>query len=234
MKDFKKPNIFICGSSGSGKSTCLENLNPQRTIILNTEQKQLPFRRAGKFTKQKFIKNLDEFKLWFNRALASPDADVIVIESFTSLCEMIRVSARNKHSGWDAWNSQSVKGLFTGYNDEVGMILRQSKGTDKYVVFIGIDDELSEGRVVERWIKVDGNEWKRKVEKEFLIVLFTDTAERKDDRTVNYRFITNSDGICSAKSPKEMLPMYNPNDLSLVIKACEEYYNVENLEEIAA
>ena len=234
MKNFKKPNIFICGSSGSGKSTSLENLDPGKTIILNTEQKQLPFRGANKFKKQKFIKDLDEFKLWFKRALDSEEAEVIVIESFTSLCEMIRVSARIKHSGWDAWSSQNIKEQFTGYNDEVGMVLRQSKGTDKYVIFTGIDDELSEGRVLERWIKVDGNEWKRKVEKEFVIVLFTDTSERKEDRTVNYRFLTNSDGICSAKSPKGMFPVSIPNDLSEVIKSCEEYYALEVMKGQAA
>jgi AAA domain len=233
MKDFKKPNIFICGSSGSGKSTSLERLDPMRTIILNTEQKQLPFRGAGRFSKQKFIKNLEEFKHYFERALGS-DADVIVIESFTSLCEMIRVSARTKHSGWDAWNSQNIKGQFTGYNDEIGMILRQSKGTNKYVIFTGIDDELSEGRVYERWIKVDGNEWKRKVEKEFVIVLYTDMTDRKADKTVNYRLLTNSDGICSAKSPKEMLPMFIPNDVLEVIEASEKYYDIEVLEEESA
>ena len=38
-----KPNIFICGPSGTGKSTSMRNLPPERTVILNTEQKALPF-----------------------------------------------------------------------------------------------------------------------------------------------------------------------------------------------
>ena len=44
-----KPNIFICGPSGTGKSTSIRNLSPERTVILNTEQKALPFRKGVDF-----------------------------------------------------------------------------------------------------------------------------------------------------------------------------------------
>lgn len=67
-----------------------------------------------------------------------------------------------------------------------------------------------------------------------MIVLYTDMNERKEDKSVNYRFLTNSDGICSAKSPKGMIPMYISNDVLEVIKACEKYYDVAVLEEEAA
>ena len=34
-----KPNIFVVGPSGTGKSSSIENLNPETTAILNTEMK---------------------------------------------------------------------------------------------------------------------------------------------------------------------------------------------------
>ena len=44
-----KPNIIVVGKSGSGKSSSLRNLNAERTAVLNTERKQLPFRGAKNF-----------------------------------------------------------------------------------------------------------------------------------------------------------------------------------------
>lgn len=35
--------IFIVGKSGMGKSTSLRNLNPDETVIINTDQKTITF-----------------------------------------------------------------------------------------------------------------------------------------------------------------------------------------------
>jgi|TARA_R110000796_G_scaffold236214_1_gene355506 ABC-type lipoprotein export system ATPase subunit len=37
--------VFIVGESGAGKSTSLRTLNPDETVIVNTDQKALPFRK---------------------------------------------------------------------------------------------------------------------------------------------------------------------------------------------
>ena len=40
--------VFLVGKSGMGKSTSLRNLNPEETVIINTDQKALPFKQFGK------------------------------------------------------------------------------------------------------------------------------------------------------------------------------------------
>lgn len=211
----KKPNIFICGASGTGKSTSLRNLNPEKTIILNVEQKQLPFKSAGKFTRQAMIPNLEEFEKFFSKAIKSSDVDVVVIESFTSLCEMIMTKSRKIKTGYD---------IFNYYNDKVWEIIQASKTADNYVVFIGIDQsEQTDTGETWRYIKVEGQKLKGTIDKEFVITLFT-VPHNDEKGNIKYLFTTKGDITRSAKSPMEMLPEKMPNDLVEVIKLSEEYY----------
>lgn len=214
----KKPNIFICGPSGSGKSSSLRNLNPEKTIILNIEQKQLPFKSAAKFTRQAMIPTLERFEGYFTEAIKKSDADVVVIESFTTLCEMIMAKAKKLYTGWDIRNY---------YNDTVYKILQQSKQADNYVIFLGINQmDQTEGGETWHSIKIDGQLLKGTIEKEFVLVLFTSMRYDAQGKVI-YEFITKEDPTRSAKSPMEMLQARMPNDLVEVIKQSEEYYKGE-------
>ena len=45
---------FLVGKSGTGKSTSLRNLNPDETLIINTDQKALPFKNfSAKYNEEK-------------------------------------------------------------------------------------------------------------------------------------------------------------------------------------
>ncbi len=211
-----KPNIFIVGPSGSGKSTSLRNLDPTTTIILNTEQKALPFKSGQKFKLNVPIANMTEFHAAFERAIASTVAKVIVIESFTSMVEHQYIKSKAAYTGYDIWSD---------YADEINRILRLSKGTDKYIIFLGIDGIIEGANgVEERYVYVQGK-LKKQVEKEFVMVLYTDmiTTEKGSE----YQFVTNKQAgyeNTGIKSPMEMLPPRMPNDLAEVIKHIEAYY----------
>ena len=209
-----KPNIIIVGPSGSGKSTSLSSLNPKVTAILNTERKQLPFKNAKEFMNVP-IKTVAEFHTALDKAMESDKIKVIVIESFTSLIEIIFREADIRYKGFDVWSY---------YNKEIDRILDKSKNSDKYVVFTAIDGVYDgDNGVEERYVAVDGNRWKKRVEKEFVITLFTDI--HKSDDGIKYRFRTNSIGRDSAKSPIDMFAnLFIPNMLGNVIEACERYY----------
>ena len=209
-----KPNIIIVGPSGAGKSSSLRNLNPKTTAVLNTERKQLPFKNADKFMNVP-ISTLSELKNALIKALESEEIEVIVIESFTSMIEIIFREADARYKGFDVWSY---------YNKEIDKILDKSKNSDKYVVFTAIDGVYDgDSGVEERYVAVDGNRWKKRVEKEFVIALFTDV--HKGDEGVNYRFRTNTTGRDSAKSPMGMFEdLHIPNNLGKVIQMCEDYY----------
>ena len=209
-----KPNIIIVGPSGSGKSTSLSSLNPKVTAILNTERKQLPFKNAKEFMNVP-INTVAEFHTALDKAIESDKIKVIVIESFTSLIEIIFREADIRYKGFDVWSY---------YNKEIDRILDKSKNSDKYVVFTAIDGVYDgDNGVEERYVAVDGNRWKKRVEKEFVITLFTDI--HKSDDGIKYRFRTNSIGRVSAKSPIDMFAnLFIPNMLGNVIEACERYY----------
>ena len=210
-----KANIIVVGKSGSGKSSSLRNLNPETTAVLNIERKQLPFKGAMKF-KNVGIPDLNTFNAAFKKAVESDEIKTIVIESFTSLVEMIYREADVRFKGFDVWSF---------YNKEIDRILNMSKNSNKYIVFLAIDGAYDgdEG-VQERFVAVDGNRWKKRVEKEFVVCLYTDNRYTND--VSEYRFRTQSTGKDSAKSPMEMFDsLYIENDLAQVIEKCEEYYS---------
>ena len=209
-----KPNIIVVGKSGSGKSTSLRNLNPKSTAVLNTERKQLPFKGANNFLNVP-VPDLNTFNAAFKKAMESTEIETIVVESFTSLIEMIYREADIRFKGFDVWSF---------YNKEIDRILNMSKNTDKNVVFLAIDGAYEgDSGIQERYVAVDGNRWKKRVEKEFVVCLYTDNHSSDDG--MKYRFRTQSQGNDSAKSPMGMFEeLYVDNDLQKVIEKCDEYY----------
>lgn len=57
----------------------------------------------------------------------------------------------------------------------------------------------------------------------FTYVFFT-TVQRDEENKTSYKFITNSEGTCTAKSPMGLFEdLYVDNDLNLVINRIKEY-----------
>jgi len=230
-----KPNICIVGPSGSGKSSSLRNCDPLTSAVINSEQKALPFKGAGKFKmnipisgmepdkddNDKLKPSMNEYWRVFNKAMASEKVNMLVNESFTSLAEQQFAASGRFYEKFDLWGD---------FKTEIGKILHRAKNTSKYVVFIGIDGVIDgENGVEERFMAIDGY-WKKKVEKEFVIVLYTDCRINEETGDPEYIFITNKQKgheHVSAKSPMGMLPLTMPNDLAEVIRLAELYYNDE-------
>lgn len=220
----EKPNILIVGQSGSGKSRSLKNLNPDRTIILSTEMKKLPFRGANKFTKNTKVSNFSQFKRVFERALTSDKADVIIVDSFTSLTEFAYneiVKPCDPKKTMQAWQT---------YKDELHSILVQSKTSAKYIVFIAVEGETLDSNGQRQVFANVQGQLKNNVEKEFTVVFWSTVigSPVPNEQSSQYAFMTNKDDANKAKSPEEMFPQLIPNDLSEALNWMDKYYDDDN------
>lgn len=219
--------IAIVGSSGSGKSYSLRNLDPASTAIINLERKPLPFKGGpNTATNQWLPTTAIEFERTLAEQLKRKEVKVIVIESLTKYLEKLLEMSRDINKGYD---------IYSFYNKRIGKLLELIKEctekdqSPKYVVVLAIDELVktalpSGAEVASRRIAVSGKEWEGKIEKEFTVVLFTDVKPNKDGKVSEYRFLTNNDGTHTAKSPPDMFKgAAIDNDVAAVIKSIEAF-----------
>lgn len=214
-----KALVAIVGPSGSGKSTSLRNLDPATTVILDGERKGFPFRGHEKFDVRPFS-NPAEHDAAFKAALEKPGVELIVVESHIKLCEQIKRLCQQSYKGFD---------IYGNYAKMVQQSLNNYKNNKAVVVVTTIDD-IVEIQTVEgsstskRMMAVDGKELRGKLEKEFLLVLFTEPRKNKSGQ-MEYFFQTNTDGLTTAKTPMDMFKeQLIPNDLAAVLARAKEYY----------
>lgn len=215
------PIIAVVGPSGSGKTTSIEKLPKESTLIINIERKPLPFPQSSAF-QQCRSNTIAEIDRDINVALNNKDVKYLVIDSFTKYCELLMQQCRKMFKGYD---------IFTNYNDAIFLFLERLKNnTHCYIILTAIDEMVpieqpNGARVSQRRIAVEGKKWEGKIEKEFTCVLYTDV--RKESNTMNYQFLTNSDGVSNAKSPRGLFPsLFIPNNLKLV---CDSYAKFDGI-----
>ena len=214
-----KPIIGIVGASGTGKSTSLRNLPPDKTYIIDLERKGMPFPK--KFHYIASCSNIKEFDAALSTALADESCEVIVIESFTKYVETLIALAQASFKGFDVWSY---------YNRMIRATLDKVKNDNAVVIFTAIDEivqiaQTNGDTYNVRRVKVQGKQHDGCIEKEFLMVLFTE-VKRDKDGDVRYVFQTNSDGITSAKTPMGMFSeSYIDNDVNVVIETAKKYYD---------
>lgn len=82
--------VFVVGKSGTGKSTSLRNLNPEETVIINTDQKALPFKQFNlKYNEEKnnYIKtsNVHDVISVLKQAHGNPKVKTIIIDTWSRI-----------------------------------------------------------------------------------------------------------------------------------------------------
>jgi len=234
------PFVLIIGPSGDGKTTSLRDLDRATTEYINMEEKALPFPRDFKFHHHPLIvagkshdedldpaRVLENFKKAMTSAITNPKSDLIVVDSFTKWDEIILSFNRQTQRGYDIYN---------GHNEAVKRALNRYKGCGKPIVWLGIDEVVKketaeETDILTRRLKVYGKELEGSLEKEFTIVLYTETV-RQTNKTLKYFFRTNSDGVCSAKTPLGMFDeILIDNNLKMVMDRIWEFYEEQEEEE---
>ncbi|MBQ2968705.1 MAG: ATP-binding protein [Clostridia bacterium] len=202
--------VLILGESGSGKSTSLRNFEIDEVGIFNVASKPLPFRKQLKkvngATYKTIVDGLQAPKL--KRYVIDDSQYLLCFELFDKLSEQ---------------GYQKFTNMAANFYNLVKFIITKTP-EDVVVYFLHHVEQNGEGKLKAKTVGRMLDE-KLSVEGLFSIVLYcvADGAEHK--------FITQSDGSTTAKSPMEMFPLEIDNDLKMVDTEIRNYYNLGGIEE---
>lgn len=219
-------SVLIVGESGSGKSTAIEKLDSKTTFIINAKGKSLPWKGSKKqySVELKNYFSTDQPSLILTIldkiSVDRPEIKTVIIDDwqYVSAAELM---AKAEIKGYEKFSS-IAKAIYS-LSDKPRQ-LRE----DLTVFFLTHSEDITDsdgnrktkaktvGKMIDNQITLEGM---------FTIVLYTNIEKTKEG--MKYQFLTNSDGITTAKSPKGMFAYKIDNDLSQVIKAIEEYENTE-------
>ena len=197
--------VLIIGESGSGKSTSLRNFSEDEVKILNVASKPLPFRKKlpviNNATYEIIGKEL--MKKEFKSYVIDDSQYLLAFEMFD----------RAKETGYGKFTDIAVR-----FRNMIDFIIKKMPD-DVIVYFLHHTETTDSGKVKAKTVgkMLDSQ---LTVEGLFSIVLVcsADGGEHK--------FITQSDGYTTAKSPMEMFDLEIDNDLKMVDKTIREYWNI--------
>lgn len=227
--------IAIVGETGSGKTTSLRNLNPKETFIVSVTGKPLSFR--GWKSKYKALHKNQDGK-WEGNYYTSSNTDSIIkiltiVNKLMPHIKQVIVDDMQYIMSYEFMDRAGEKGYdkFTEMAQHVMTLLRYSETMREDCKMIFLTHSVNEGSEVNpRYvIKTLGKLLSEKVTLEglFTYVFFTKIQEG-DEGKMEYKFLTNTDGECSAKTPMGMFEeRLIDNDLNEILRIIDEYNNAE-------
>lgn len=223
--------IAIVGESGSGKTTSIRNLNPETTFIISTTGKRPGIKGAKK--KYPDFKINKETKEVTGNFYTTSNIDQIasvmkLINTKMAHIKTLIVDDYQYLQGFESMARVDEKGYakFTDIAKHAYGVLKSGMDLrdDLFVVIITHSENIGDninpyykiktlGKMLDSVITLEGL---------FTYVLFTKVIN--DGEAVQYKFLTNSDGSCTAKSPMGLFDdMLIDNDLDFVINKITEY-----------
>ena len=196
--------VMILGESGSGKSTSLRNFEPDEVSIFNVAGKPLPFRK-----KLPSIRTSDYGTIMAAMQKSGKKAFVIDDSQYLLCFEMF---GHANETGYQKFTNMALN-----FYSLIQFIILNLP-PDVIVYFLH-HTETADGRCKAKTIGKMLDE-KLTVEGLFSIVLMCETDGR------SHKFITQSDGSTTAKSPMEMFDLEIDNDLKAVDAEIRKYYEL--------
>lgn len=200
--------VLALGESGSGKSTSLRNFEPEEIGIFNVASKPLPFRK-----KLPMVNNATYDTIF--RCLSKPTKRSYAIDDSQYLLAF-EFFDRAMEKGYDKFTMMALN-----FRNLIQFVITQTP-PDCIVYFLHHTEETKNGMLKAKTI---GNmlDEKLTVEGLFSIVLLCRAGKDK------HCFVTQSEGISTAKSPLEMFPPEIDNDLKLVDTTIREYWGLNTM-----
>lgn len=197
--------VLVIGESGSGKSASLRNFEANEVAILNVSEKPLPFKKKLPMMMTSDMKKIAQ-------AIRQNDRNCYVVDD-AGLAMTFYLFGKVAETGYSKF-TQVAKDFYD-------MIQAVDSCSDDTIVYFMMHTDRSE----------DGTKIKAKTAGKMidsqltLESLFTIVLNCVTDGKRHY-FVTQSDGVTTAKSPMEMFPLEMDNDLKAVDTAIREYYGL--------
>lgn len=207
--------VLIMGKSGSGKSTSLRNFKDEDVLVINVENKPLPFRN-----KFKDVIPTASYKEIGN-ALRATKKKVIVIDDAGYL---LTTAFMKGHSTSGSGNE--IFGFYNTLADRFWSLIEGIKSLpgDSIVYLIMHEDKSDNGDVKPKTIG------RLLDEKVCIEGLFTIVLRAVKDGG-KYVFKTSTDGLDVTKTPLGMFDSEEiDNDLKMVNDTIREYFNMDEKE----
>lgn len=198
--------VLICGESGSGKSASLRNFEPEDVSIFNVAAKPLPFR------KKLPCKATADYPV-IKAGIAKSEKKSFVIDDSQYLLAF-ESFAKAKDTGYTKFTDMALH-----FYNLVQFVIRQAP-PDVIVYFLHHTETDSNtgkvkaktlGKMLDSQLTMEGM---------FSIVLYCTNEGGQ------HKFITQSDGSTTAKSPMDMFELVIDNDLKFVDQKIREYYEM--------
>lgn len=199
--------VLVLGESGAGKTTSLRNFEPDEIGIFNVASKPLPFRKK--------LPKIDGASYdTIIKALSPPKLKKYVIDDSQYLLAF-EMFDKAKETGYKKFTDIALN-----FKNLIDYIIKQTP-PDVIVYFLHHTEKTEDGRIKAKTVgkMLDTH---LTVEGLFSIVLLCATDGMK------HKFITQSDGSTTAKSPLEMFELEIDNDLKFVDKTIREYWELED------
>ena len=200
---------LIMGESGSGKSASLRNFEPSEVAIFNVSEKPMPFR------KQLPMCNTSNLKFIANEIMRNTRNCYVVDDA--GLAMTFYLFGRVNDKGYDKFTNVA--------KDFYDLVQAAIRGTsDDTIVYFTMHIERSDdGAKIKAKTAGKMIDSQLTLESLFSIVLHCVTDGKR------HYFVTQSDGVTTAKSPMEMFPLEIDNDLKAVDTVIREYYGLAKL-----
>lgn len=219
--------LIVEGEPGTGKSRSIINLDPETTLIITPNTKDLPFPGARKlYSKDKGnviqINSIAQIGALLKKVNSGTKFKTVIIEDITHFFTR-RVMQDAAVKGYDKWTEFAFDVFFAMLDYE------QHLREDLYVVIIAhTTSQVMPTGEVKYFMQTPGKLLDNNVKVPSHCTYILHTSVDEVDNKILYRFLTNRDGTNrEAKSPEGCLELFEPNDLKLIIEKIEAYQNKE-------